>query len=227
MLRRMKIMLATFAAISAGVLVGPLDAASVSLDSLIAGGTLTSGDKTISDVSYLAVGNMPDASDILVTPISDGSNYGFRFMGGFFDQGGDDRRSDAFLEFTVTVDEPNLEIIGATLFGNPSVSGSGAGCALVTETFLPAITDQQLVIYDMQPGGFKGLDSVIFDKGHTTLTVQKDILLEAGVEANASLSFFDQYFLQQPTLQPVPEPSAAGLLLFGFLGLLGNRRARD
>lgn len=198
------------------------NAASVSLDTLIAGGTLTSGDKTLSDVSYTAVGNMPDASDIMVTTISAGDDYGFRFNGGFFDIGGDNTASDAFIEFTVTVDAPNMEIIGAVLQGNPSVAGTGNGVAQITETFLPTVTDAQLDIYDLQPGEFLGLDSVTFANGHTSLTVQKDILLDAAEGSIATLSFFDQIFVQQQ----VPEPASAGLFAFGFLGLLAKRRRR-
>ena len=201
---------------------GQAFAGSVTLDTLIAGGTLTSGDKTISDVFYTAVGDMPPPENIIVTPVEDNGNYGFRFNGGFFDIGGDDMASDAFIEFTVTVNDPGMEIIGATLFGNPSVLGGGNGLAQITETFLPTVTDMQLEIHDMNPGGFKGLDSLTFAEGHTTLTVQKDILLDASTGANATLSFFDQYFTQQP----VPEPAAARMLLFGFLGLLGSRRRR-
>ena len=220
MLRILKTLLTTIAVL--GLVTAQLHAASVGLDTLIAGDTLTSGDKTISAVSYMAVGDMPDASDIMVEPIYDGSNYGFRFMGGFLDNGGDDRRSDALIEFTITVEDPNSEIIGATLLGNPSVAGAGTGSAHITETFLPTVTDQQLDIYAIKPGGFKGLDTVMFAEGHTTLKVQKDILLDAGEGANATLSFFDQYFVQQP----VPEPAAATMLLFGFLGLFGIRRRR-
>ena len=205
-----------------GLVASNVNAASVTLESLIAGGTLTSGDKTISNVTYSAVGDMPVASEILVTPVSNGTDYGFQFSGGFIDIGGDDIVSDAFIRFTVTVDDPGMEIIGATLFGNPSVLGLGDGTAAITETFLPTITDQQLDIYDMNPGAFRGLDEVTFAEGHTSLTVQKDILLDAEAGATATLSFFDQYFVQQP----VPEPASAGMLAFGFIGLLAQRRRR-
>lgn len=219
----MKTIKSTFiAAAVLGIVATQLNAASVSLQSLIDGDTLTSGDKTISDVFYSAVGDMPDADNILVAPVTDGTNYGFRFTGGFIDLGGDGSVSDAFIEFTVTVDDPGMEIIGATLFGNPSVVGVGTGSAQVTETFLPGVTDVQLDIFDLEVGGFQGLDSVMFSEGHTSLTVQKDILLEAGEGANSTLSFFDQYFVQQP----VPEPATASMLVFGVLGMLGYRRRR-
>lgn len=198
------------------------NAASVSLDTLLAGGTFTSGDKTISDVSYTAVGNMPAASNIIVTSVEDGGNYGFRFNGGFFDLGGDNTASDAFIEFTVTVNDPSMEIVGAILQGNPAVVGTGNGIAQITETFLPTVTNAQLEIHDLHPGGFVGLDSLTFANGHKTLTVQKDILLNAEDNAVATLSFFDQYFVQQQ----VPEPASAGLMSFGLLGLLAAKRRR-
>ena len=78
-------------------------------------------------------------------------------------------------------------------------------------------------IYHIKPGSFVGLDSLTFAEGHTSLTVQKDILLNAGADAISTLSFVDQYFVQQP----VPEPAAAGLFAFGFLGLLAKRRRRS
>ena len=205
------------------VTVAGANAASVSLDELVAGGTLTSGDKTISNVTYTPVGDMPAATDVVVSTIFDGTNYGFRFNGGFFDFGGDDAASDAFIEFKVTVDDPGMEIIGVTLLGNPAVVGTGNGVAQITETFLPTVTDVQLDIHDFQPGSFVGFDSVTFDEGHSSLMVQKDLLLDADQGAVATLSFFDQYFIQQP----VPEPASLGLLAIGFIGLLAQRQRRS
>ncbi len=200
------------------------NAASVTLDTLLNGGSITSGDKTLTDFTYTNIGDIPDASSVVVTPISDASgNYGFRFNGPFVDLGGDGVSSDGFLEFTVNVTDPNMEIIGVQLIGNPSVIG-GEGVAQITETFLPAVTDVQLDIFDINPGGgFLGVDSVEFSQGYTSLVVQKDILLSAGDGAAATLSFFDQIFVQQP----VPEPASAGIFAFGLLGLLAKRRRRS
>lgn len=199
------------------------NAASVTLDTLLSGGSFTSGDKMLNNFTYTHIGDMPVASQIVVTSITDANgNYGVRFNGPFVDLGGDGMASDGFLEFTVNVTDPNMEIIGVDLFGNPSVFG-GDGVAQVTETFLPTITSQQLDIYDINPGGFMGADSVTFSQGYTTLTVQKDILLSAGTGAAATMSFFDQVFVQQQ----VPEPASAGIFAFGLLGLLAKRRRRS
>jgi len=199
------------------------NAASVTLDTLLAGGSITSGDKMLDGFSYTHIGDMPTASQVVVTAITDANgDHGFRFNGPFLDLGGDGVSSDAFLEFTVNVMDPNMEIIGVHLIGNPAVFG-GDGVAQVTETFLPTVTSQQLEIYDISPGSFMGVDSATFSQGYTSLVVQKDILLSAGTGAAATMSFFDQVFVQQQ----VPEPASAGIFAFGLLGLLAKRRRRS
>ena len=198
------------------------NAASVTLDSLLDGGTITSGDKTLSDFSYTAIGDIPSADLVVVSSITDADgNYGFRFNGPFVDLGGDGMSSDGFLEFTVNVTDPSMEIIGVQLIGNPSIFG-GDGVAQVTETFLPTVTSAQLDIFDVN-GNFVGLDEVTFSQGFSSLVVQKDILLNAGDGAASTLSFIDQIFIQQP----VPEPASAGIFAFGLLGLLAKRRRRS
>lgn len=192
------------------------------LSDLIDGSTtVTSGDKTISDVMYAAVGTMPSPEQIIVTPISDMyGNYGFRFTGPFVDFD-DGVSSDAFLEFTVNVTDPNFEIVGLNLMGNPAVLG-GNGLASVTETALPQEMTTSLDIFESVPGSFRGMDTATLSTGYSSLRIQKDILLNAGEGSTATLSFFDQTFVQQI----VPEPGTMSLLGIALCGLLTSRRRR-
>lgn len=200
--------------------VGMVQAAIVPLSDLLQdGATIQSGDKTFSNFEFLRTGDMPTAENINVETIQDtNGDYGIRFQGGFIDQPGGDA-SDVLVRFSVSVPIGSpLAIDGVTLSANPAVF-EGPGLASVTETFLPEVDDQLMVIYDFGDGNHKLLDSITFDQPFTTLHVQKDVILHAiGDTGAATMSFFDQTFSQ------VPEPSSMVLVLGGLLGLLGCRK---
>lgn len=174
------------------------------------GGTLTVGDKTFSDFTYSAVGDMPPATAVNVIPIIDDGDFGLRFQAGFIDLVGGGA-SDSLITFSV--EAPADYIVGANLFGN--VDAASPGIATITETFLPEFSTTAITI----ASGVNLSASAAFDAPVQRLNVQKDILLFAG-ESPATLSFVDQTFPQ------VPEPSTALLLTFGVLGLLSGRRGR-
>ena len=182
---------------------------SVLLSSLLDGaGTITVGDKTFSDFTYSAVGDMPPATAINVIPIVDSGDFGVRFQGGFIDLVGGGA-SDSLITFTVSAPGPWIE--GAVLSGN--VDAASPGVASITETFLPEHTTTALTI----TSGVNLSDSVLFGAPVQTLPVQKDILLLAA-DSPATLSFVDQVFPQ------VPEPSTGLMLAFGVLGIFFGRR---
>ncbi|MCA9216234.1 MAG: PEP-CTERM sorting domain-containing protein [Planctomycetales bacterium] len=193
----------------------------VPLSDLVNGGTVQSGDKVFSNFTYLVTGDMPAAGDVNVETITDqDGKHGLRFQGGFTDVSGGSS-SDAVITFDVSVAPGNGNLIsGATLAANPAVF-NGEGLASITETFLPDVTDDKLVVYDFGGGDDKLLDSTVFANALATLHVQKDIILHAtGENAGVTLSFVDQTFEQ------VPEPATLSLLL-GALGLIALRRRRS
>jgi hypothetical protein len=195
---------------------GSASAAPIPLsDLLVAGATLESGDKIFSDFSYRKTGDMPGPENLVVEAFTLDGDFGIRISGGFVDQAGGDS-SDAVITFNVSVAQgSNMTISGATLAANPAVFG-GTGLASVTETFLPVITNDKLVVYDFGGGNDLLLDSLTFPTTYTTLPVQKDITLYAtGGAGAATMSFVDQVFSQ------VPEPASWVLLTISLVCLRG------
>ena len=198
---------------------GTSRAAIVPLSSLLNGTTVQSGDKIFSDFGYSATGDMPPAAAVNIETIQDaGGDYCIRISGGFVDQVGGGA-SDAIVTFGVSV-APNVNklIDGVTLSANPAVF-AGSGLASVTETFIPTITNDKLVVYDFDAGQVKLLDSIMFDQGYKTIPVQKDIILHAtGNSGAVTMSFVDQTFHQ------VPEPTSLVLALGGLCSIGAIRR---
>ncbi len=188
-------------------------------DLLVAGATIESGDKVFSNFTYRSSGDMPAADNVNVEAIEESGDYGLIFQAGFVDQPGGDA-SDALVTFDVSVKNAGMTINGVTLKANPAVF-AGDGLASVTETFLPAVVDDKLVVYDFGGGNDLLLDSIAFDGGYTTLPVQKDLILHATGDTGAvTMSFFTQTFSQ------VPEPSSIVLLAMGLLCLGRTRGPR-
>jgi len=189
-------------------------AAIMPLSDLLGGATVQSGDKVFSSFTYSATGDMPPANAVNVETIQDiNGDYGIRFQAGFVDQAGGGS-SDALITFNVSVAPgANMAIAGVTLSANPAVF-NGPGLASVTETFIPTITDDKLVVYDFGGDDDKLLDKITFGQSYPTIPVQKDIILHAtGQDGAVTMSFVDQ------TFQQVPEPATLTLALSGLLGL--------
>lgn len=198
-----------------------LQAATVPLSQLLEpNATIEVGDKIFSDFSYNKTGDMPTADQVNVITLDAGPDYGLRFQGGFLDRTGGSS-SDALITYNISVKPgSNMQISQAKLLANPAVF-NGPGLASVTETFLPLITDDKMVVYDFGNGDDKLADSISFAQPLTTFPMQKDIILHATGENGAvTLSFVDQIFVQ------VPEPSAIALMLVGLTCLVGIRRRR-
>lgn len=192
----------------------------VSLEELLADPSsgLQVGDKFFDQFSYSWTGDMPAAGDVMIEPITnDPPAYGIKVLGDFRDEPGNNA-SDAVLRYRVTVTDPNFEIIGAQIAGDPEVSG-GSGAASVTETFLSSQGDV-LAIFKIEPGQVQTEDMIAFADAVVQLQVQKDILANASGGQSATISFIDQKFPQ------VPEPSAMLLLAVGMVGLVVTRVRR-
>lgn len=186
---------------------------SITLDQLIAGQTLTVGDKLFDNFSYTISpgGNMPAANTVIVQGIQDSAgNYGILFTGAFTDLFGG-TASDALLKFQVSVLDPSKSIVATNLFGDPTVTGSGI--ASVTETFVPL--PGSMNIFDNT--SHTGTDSATHTlaSGVQTLSVQKDILaFVANANSSAGLTQIGQTFVQ------TPEPATLVLLMTGAVALV-------
>ena len=194
-------------------------AATVPLSDLLDGGEFVSGDKIFDNFAYVKNGDMPGPDAINVVNITDDEgNFGIRFQGSFIDVAGGNA-SDALITFDVSVpDTVDFEIIGVNMSANPAVF-NGPGLASVTETFVPLIGDEKLVVFDFGGGDDKLADSVVLS-GYKKLPVQKDSILHAmGDEGAVTMSFLDQTFVQD-----IPEPSSLVLIICSLIGLAGVRR---
>jgi hypothetical protein len=195
-------------------------AATVPLSDLLEeGASFVAGDKVFTDFTYMHTGDMPDATAVNVSDLEIDGDYGIRVQGGFVDQVGGSA-SDALITFNVTVaPESDLEISEVYLQANPAVFG-GPGMASVTETLLPDIVNDKLVMWDFGDGNQQLADLIVLPQTYKTLSVQKDIILHATGEPGegaVTLSFVDQTFKQ------IPEPSSLILVVLGLMAFVAFR----
>ena len=194
-------------------------------DLIATNGSIQVGNEVFDRFAYSATGNMPSASKVSVSVVTESNGQtGLRFTGGFtdtFESHGAQKASDAALSYRVqSLGNP---INGLSLFGNPLVIG-GPGLMATTETFQSGTVPYQLDIHDKV--GSNGVhdtkltDSVQFSPVLSLEVVTKDIfaLSLGGIPTQ---SFVDQTFAHA-----VPEPSAAVLGGLGLLGLAGYARFR-
>lgn len=200
---------------------------SVNLDDLISGDVmgLLVGDKIFTGFNYSAIGNMPNADDILVLGFRDpDGNWGVSFHGAFHDLPGNGP-SDALIRFIVDVApeqaEQGIRITDAHLF----LGGVGVGensSFIVDETFL-GLNESLSVFKTTLDGGAQQLhDVTFFTPSQSRLFVTKDIFARAADNATqeARATVIDQSFSQ------IPEPAAWLLAAIASVGLGIRRRSR-
>lgn len=184
-------------------------------------GTVTSGDKLMSNFSYEVITNVgrtifdPAAMD--VSAIQIGPDYGLRFGGLFGALSSVIPNSELVVElaFDVTVLDPALFIHDITLVSNPATTTLG-GTAKVEET---AYANQVAVANLIsQPPPAQQLDHVNLPGIYKTLHIVKLVTVKGGENGVATISFIDQVFSQ------VPEPATLAALICA-LPMLRRRRS--
>jgi hypothetical protein len=206
------------------------------LEDLLQGDTITNGDKFFDNFTYDRSGDMPKAKYILVQPHTDNDgNYGLIFYGNFEDKEGNGA-SEATIGYTVSVTDPDLQIVDAHLKGDIDVSKADYGYGSVTDTFEPD-SDLQLQIFNGD--GTSLTDSGDFEAGFSELQVQKQIVFDADAFLNSTtLNFFGDFFKDKVKMsyvwqtysqgpagggEPIPEPATLGLIALGALAGLRRR----
>jgi len=182
-------------------------------------GSIQVGDKLFSDFTYSNTGSMPAPTLVNVSPYTDPQgNFGIEIQGSFvnINVGGS---SNAVLNYTVTVLDPNKTIVGSTLSANPAVI-NGAGTSSATASFLPE-DPLTLTVFSTVPGSTLLATSGVFTTDHQTLHVQTSIT-GSSVTGVETMSFVRQTFVQ------VPEPATVTLMTLGLgaICFLGRRHRR-
>ena len=206
-------------------------ASALSLGDLVGGGTITSGDGSLT-FSNFAV-DIPDPVgggrtnsltgidlDIFQINVFQQS-FGFQVLeldGPFSAQNGGigvmALRFDVVATAGVLITSVGLDFVGAA-------AGSGAFAA-VRESIVGPSASADLQVIRQFGGAQTPSDSATLATGQSSLSVQKGIVVDSANGFLAQISEIEQTFGTQGT--PIPEPSAA--LLFAAGALIVGRRAR-
>jgi len=225
---RLKALLIGAAAVVAFAIV-PARASAVvfTLEELLTG-SVTVGDKEFSNFTFdvlveaCAAPNLcgpVDAGDINVEADIFNGLEGLRFSGDFFAAAGSSLQ--LLIGYDVTVLDPGMLITDIHLAFNGAAFGVGS-FAQVTETVFAADVQAEVVATTEDLGAFEILSDIEVFPGAVTVSILKDIILEAGVGGLVTIGFIDQLVTQMPA----PEPSLLLLLGTGLVSLATIQRLR-
>lgn len=225
-------------------------AQAVPLSVLLASGTLTAGDKLFDQWSVAFYGNSdpsrtldPDRIDVAALDggLSPGPGLRFTFRDGEFTSSGNDvfAFADLTLDFRVSVLDPALRIIGASL----AYSGGGAFYSYLADgdsdvgSYVRQSLGSGLGLDDLATNAieFSNLEDPLGPPVQTTiisssaavapqtsLWVRNNLFAWARDATDAAgIVQMEQRFAQ---VAEVPEPATPALTLLGLIGLLGLRR---
>lgn len=195
------------------------------------GFTCTINDQTYQDFAYTGTSNPPGfevpAGSIGVSPITTPGNPGLQWSAGWgVGTGLGILTQDSLFQFVVTSSNPitdlSLSIAGVGFRGTGSISVDETACL---GAMLPSCTGGTVVelhVFDSSQGQ-QLFDEVNF-AGVNLISVDKDLLVNAGTNGSAQVSVLtDQFSEGQGT---VPEPSTITMFGTGVLALGGFARRR-
>ena len=222
-MRIKNVFMAAVAVAALAATVGP--ARAVTLADLIAGQSITVGDKLFDNFSYVGTGPAPTAANITVLGSTDlNGNYGLRFISAWA-VSTPGQTMDSNIGFDVTVLDPNSWISDIHLTANVSATGDGSFAQVIEQVTDPNVVGQIKVETPNTLDAWADLPKL-----EKKIHVSKDALFVVGRDGgNASMSELDNYYSQK-TRVGVPEPGSIAMLfgvaISGSLFGLRMRRAK-
>ena len=189
-------------------------AQTVSLQSLLDGGTITSDNLLFSNFSGHPVGTISvDLNQVYVVA----EPGGIQFQSSLWNISGASQSYDLSLSFDVTTtDGSTIDWLSSLITG----ASVGTGTSTLSENALDQFSQTlgSTMVYINRNGSTDLLNTIALSSGETTIVINKDFGMstaEGDASAQITVSHFDQ------TFTTVPEPSTVALGILGGLSGLG------